>query len=69
MYNKSKMNNLVIKYNGVEHVIEVRESDGYLNATQLCKVGDKLFGHYMEVKSHVEYHTYLSLIIDMLSWF
>lgn len=55
------MNNLVIKYNDVEHEIQVRESDGYLNATQLCKVGDKLFGDYIRNKSSEEYHDYISL--------
>lgn len=53
------MNNLVIKFKDVEHAIEVRESDGYLNATQLCKVGDKLFANYMQNKTSDEYHKYL----------
>ena len=26
----------------------VRDCDGYINATALCKAGGKLFGHYQE---------------------
>ena len=31
-------------------VISQRESDGYINATAMCKVAGKLFGHYLENK-------------------
>jgi len=34
-----------------QNVIEYRKSDGYINATQLCKAGGKLFGDWMRLKS------------------
>ena len=32
-------------------VIECRKTDGYINATQLCKAGNKLFGHWYRLAS------------------
>jgi hypothetical protein len=37
------------------NVIECRQSDGYINATQLCKAGGKLFADWMRLKSTKEY--------------
>ena len=31
--------------------IECRKTDGYINATQLCKAGNKLFGHWYTLES------------------
>ena len=36
-------------------VIECRQSDGYINATQLCKAGGKLFADWLRLKSTKEY--------------
>lgn len=41
-------------------VIEQRESDGYINATALCKVANKLFKDYMGNKSTAEFLEELS---------
>ena len=38
--------------NGV--VIQCREADGFVNATQMCKAGKKTFGHWYELKSTKE---------------
>jgi hypothetical protein len=35
-------------------IIESRENDNFINATQLCKAGNKLFGHWFELKSTKE---------------
>lgn len=47
MTKTTKGQELVI--NGI--VIQRRESDGYINATQMCKAGGKLFGHYLELSA------------------
>jgi hypothetical protein len=33
-----------------DSTVEQRENDGYINATAMCKVAKKLFGHYIENK-------------------
>jgi len=33
------------------NIIECRKSDGYINATQLCKAGGKKFGHWYRIDS------------------
>ncbi len=37
-----------------ENVIECRKSDGYINATQLCKAGGKKFSHWINLESTKE---------------
>jgi hypothetical protein len=44
---------------GLEYLIPVRQ-DGYINATSLCKTGDKKIGHYLENKQTTEYINGLS---------
>jgi hypothetical protein len=44
---------------GVEYLIPIRQ-DGYINATALCKTGDKKIGHYLENKQTTEYINGLS---------
>ena len=43
---------------GVE--IISREPDGYINATQICKAGNKLYGHWYENKKTIEFLQTLS---------
>ena len=45
--------NLILK-NGESLEISIRK-DGYINATQLCKAGNKLFGDYQRLKQTQEY--------------
>lgn len=48
--------------------IEHRESDNFINATQLCKAGGKEFGHWLELKSTKELvKTLEETLIDELS--
>lgn len=42
-----KFENLVLN----DIAIEARSSDGYINATQLCKAGGKLFGHWFTLQT------------------
>ena len=44
--------------------ISIRK-DGYINATQLCKAGNKLFGHYQTSKQTQDYLQALSSIIGI----
>ena len=44
--------------------ISIRK-DGYINATQLCKAGNKLFGHYQKSKQTQDYLQALSSIIGI----
>jgi len=37
-----------------QNVIEYRKSDGYINATQLCKAGGKKFSHWINLESTKE---------------
>lgn len=43
----------------------IRESDGYINATMLCKVGGKKFGHWFTLVSTKELIRFLSLKINI----
>ena len=36
-------------------IVEARDSDGFINATQLCKAGGKMFGHWMALDSTKAY--------------
>lgn len=42
-----------------------REPDGYINATHLCKAGNKLYGHWYENKNTKEYLQALSEYINI----
>lgn len=46
-------------------VISQRASDGYINATALCKAGGKLFAHYMENAETKEFLEELALDIGI----
>jgi hypothetical protein len=50
--------------NGNTMTIPIRE-DGYINATALCKAGNKLFGHYKENKKTKAYLQALESIIGI----
>ncbi len=45
--------------------IIARSSDGYINATQMCKAGGKLFGHYKENNQTKAYLQALSMSIGI----
>lgn len=53
------MNKLIINYKGVKHELDVRAVDGYINATQLCRIGNRLFSNYLTLESGEDYHRYL----------
>lgn len=38
--------NAFVSENGGEIVVEMRETDGYINATKMCKTGGKCWAHY-----------------------
>lgn len=46
-------------------ITEIRNSDGYLNATKLCQVGGKMWGHYWENKQTRRFIDTLSLSISL----
>lgn len=52
------------------HAIRMRNQDGYFSATDMCKVGNKLYGHYREnsqTKDYVEaLSTSIGIPIDQL---
>ena len=48
--NENKPMNLILN----NHIIQFRETDGYINATQLCKAGGKNFGHWNSLESTKE---------------
>ena len=45
--NEKKSMNLILN----NQIIQFRETDGYINATQLCKAGGKNFGHWNSLES------------------
>ncbi len=45
--------------------IRQRSSDGYLSATDICKAGGKLFGHYNENAKTREYITALTIEVNI----
>ncbi len=50
-------------FNG--HHVRQRSSDGYLSATDMCKVFNKLFGNYKQLKQTNEFLTALSIDIGV----
>lgn len=59
------MNLPVIPHVVEGNIIQQRASDGYINATAMCKAAGKLFGHYYEAKATREYLKELSLDTDL----
>ena len=55
---------------GAGYQIENRESDGYINVTNLCKAGKKLFGHWRQLNKTNDFLKELSgsigITIDLL---
>jgi hypothetical protein len=54
-------NAITRQFNGFN--VRVRESDGYIHATDMCKIGKKLWGDYYRSKRNIEFFGALS--IDM----
>ena len=55
----------IIALNWKENNIAQRESDGYVNLTQMCKANKVLIGHYLELKSTKAYLTQVSTDIGI----
>jgi len=47
-----------LSYNG--QIINQRESDGYINATQMCQVNGKKISHWTSIKETQDYIAYIS---------
>jgi KilA-N domain len=58
-------NNSVLTHSFGNSIIQQRESDGYINATAMCKATGKLWAHYMENGSTKEFLQELSLTIGI----
>jgi hypothetical protein len=56
---------LAIIPRSISGVLIGQRSDGYINATQLCKAAEKLIGHYLENKATTEFLQELSAVIGI----
>ena len=53
---ENKLMNLILN----NQIIQFRETDNYINATQLCKAGGKNFGHWYSLEGTIELLSVLS---------
>ena len=61
---KTEKKDTITEYNFGEFIVPIR-SDGMVNATALCKAGNKLIGHYLENKNTKEFLQVLELDIGI----
>jgi hypothetical protein len=63
------MDNQIALFNALEInstiITEMRQSDGYINATKLCQAAKKNFGHYMENKNTKQFIKELESVVGI----